>query len=114
MYDVIVVGGGSAGAAVAARLSEDPATKVLLLEAGGKDRSLNIKIPAAFPKQFHDKKLDWDFETEPEPAVDGRRLDVLEGRSGELLAIGARRRDRIGVLARLRGVRQADDRALVG
>src|SRR5437763_13394668 len=80
MTDYIVVGAGSAGCVLANRLTEDPATSVLLLEAGGADRSPNIKIPAAFPKQFH-TKLDWDFATEPEPHVDGRSLYIPRGRS---------------------------------
>jgi choline dehydrogenase len=61
-------------------LSEDPAAKVLLIEAGGKDRSPNIKIPAAFPNQFH-TKLDWDYYTEPEPHVDNRELYIPRGKS---------------------------------
>ena len=80
MYDYVIVGAGSAGCVLANRLSEDPSVRVLLLEAGGKDRSLNIKIPAAFPKQFH-TKLDWDFATEPEPHVDGRSLFVPRGKA---------------------------------
>src|SRR3954463_11826789 len=78
--DYIIVGAGSAGCVLANRLSEDPGTKVLLLEAGAKDRHPNIKIPAAFANQFH-TKLDWDYETEPEPHVDGRRLYIPRGRS---------------------------------
>src|SRR5438477_5411225 len=79
-YDYIIIGAGSAGCVLANRLSEDPSVHVLLLEAGGKDRSPNIKIPAAFAKQFH-TKLDWDYETEPEAHVDGRRLYVPRGKS---------------------------------
>ena len=79
-YDYVIVGAGSAGSVLANRLSEDPAVSVLLLEAGGRDRSMKIKIPAAFPEQFH-TKLDWDFQTEPEPHVDGRELYVPRGRA---------------------------------
>jgi len=79
-YDYIVVGAGAAGCVVANRLSADAGIRVLLLEAGGSDRSLNIRIPAAFPKQFH-TKLDWDYCTEPEPHVDGRSLYIPRGRS---------------------------------
>jgi choline dehydrogenase len=79
-FDYIVVGAGSAGCVLAARLTEDPATRVLLIEAGGHDRSPNIKIPAAFAKQFH-TKLDWDFFTESEPHLDGRSLYVPRGKS---------------------------------
>jgi choline dehydrogenase len=79
-FDYIVVGAGSAGCVLANRLSADPAVSVLLLEAGGKDSSPNIKIPAAFAKQFH-SKLDWDFSTEPEPHVDGRSLYIPRGKT---------------------------------
>ena len=79
-FDYVIVGAGSAGCAVAGRLSEDPAASVLLLEAGGKDRSPNIKIPAAFAKQFR-TKLDWDHSSGPEPHLDGRELYVPRGKS---------------------------------
>ncbi len=79
-HDYVIVGAGSAGCVLANRLSEDPSVRVLLLEAGGRDRSLKVKIPAAFPEQFH-TKLDWDFQTEPEPHVDGRELYVPRGRA---------------------------------
>jgi choline dehydrogenase-like flavoprotein len=80
MYDYVIVGAGSAGCVLANRLSEDPTVRVLLVEAGGKDRSPNIKIPAAFPNQFH-TKLDWDYATESEPHVDNRSLYVPRGKS---------------------------------
>jgi choline dehydrogenase-like flavoprotein len=78
--DYIIVGAGSAGCVLANRLSEDPSVRVLLLEAGVRDRSPNIKIPAAFPKQFH-TKLDWEYYTEPEPHVDDRNLYIPRGKS---------------------------------
>jgi choline dehydrogenase len=80
MHDYVIVGAGSAGCVLANRLSEDPSARVLLLEAGGRDRSPKIKIPAAFPEQFH-TKLDWDFATEPEPHVDGRRMYMPRGKA---------------------------------
>lgn len=80
MHDYVIVGAGSAGCVLANRLSEDPAVNVLLIEAGGRDRSPNIKIPAAFAKQFH-TKLDWDYTTEPESHVDGRSLYIPRGKS---------------------------------
>jgi choline dehydrogenase-like flavoprotein len=78
-YDFIIVGAGSAGCVLANRLSADPSVRVLVLEAGGKDRSPNIKIPAAFAKQFH-TRLDWDYATEPEPYVDSRCLYIPRGK----------------------------------
>jgi choline dehydrogenase len=78
--DYVIVGAGSAGCVLAGRLTEDPDVRVLLIEAGPKDRSPNIKIPAAFANQFH-TKLDWDYATEPEPFCDGRSLYIPRGRS---------------------------------
>ena len=77
--DYVIVGAGSAGCALAARLSEDPNTSVLLLEAGGSARHPNVAIPAAFAKQFK-TRLDWDYETEPEPHCDGRQIFVPRGK----------------------------------
>jgi choline dehydrogenase-like flavoprotein len=62
-HDYIVVGAGSSGAVVAGRLSEDPRTSVLLIEAGGSHRHLNVQVPAAFAKQFK-SKLDWEMHTD--------------------------------------------------
>jgi choline dehydrogenase-like flavoprotein len=79
-YDYVIVGAGSAGCVLANRLSEDPGARVLLIEAGGKDRHPNIKIPAGFANQFH-TKLDWDYSTEPEPHVGNRRLYIPRGKT---------------------------------
>jgi choline dehydrogenase len=79
-YDYVIVGAGSAGCVVAARLSEDRDARVLLIEAGGRDRSPKIKIPAAFAQQFR-TRLDWDYDTDPEPGCDGRRLYVPRGKA---------------------------------
>ena len=78
--DYVIVGAGSAGCVLANRLSEDPSVRVLLLEAGGKDRSPNIAIPLAFANQFH-TKLDWDYHTDPEPHCANRRLYLPRGKS---------------------------------
>jgi len=72
--DFIVVGAGSAGCAVAARLSEDPATRVVLVEAGGEDRNRWIHIPLGFGKTFADPSVNWCYETEPDPGAADRRV----------------------------------------
>ncbi|MBD3942962.1 GMC family oxidoreductase N-terminal domain-containing protein [Microbacterium sp. NEAU-LLC] len=72
-HDYVVVGAGSAGAALAARLSESGAHRVLLLEAGPVDKKMEIHIPAAFSKLFR-TELDWDYDTEPQPALADRRV----------------------------------------
>jgi choline dehydrogenase-like flavoprotein len=72
--DFIVIGAGSAGCAVAARLSEDPATRVLLLEAGGEDTNRWIHIPLGFGKTFADPSVNWCYETEPDPGAADRRV----------------------------------------
>jgi choline dehydrogenase len=73
MADFIIVGAGSAGCVLAARLSENPANKVVLIEAGPADKALEVKIPAAFSKLFHGK-LDWDFYTEPDVSTGSRKM----------------------------------------
>ena len=72
-FDYIVVGAGSAGAVVAARLSESPGNRVLLIEAGGSQKHLNVRVPAAFSQQFK-TKLDWGYFSEPERYLGGRRI----------------------------------------
>jgi choline dehydrogenase len=72
-YDYIIVGAGSAGCVLAARLTEDLRTRVLLLEAGGAGGAKEIRIPAAFSKLFK-TGVDWNYATEPEPHLHERRL----------------------------------------
>jgi choline dehydrogenase len=78
-YDVVVVGAGSAGCALAGRLSEDPSLRVLLLEAGGSDKVLEVQIPAALYKVWRTRR-DWNYATEEQPGLDGRKLFWPRGR----------------------------------
>ncbi|MGH3322175.1 MAG: GMC family oxidoreductase [Streptosporangiaceae bacterium] len=79
MYDYVIVGAGSAGCVLASRLTEDPSTSVLLLEAGGPDDSDDVKVPAAFYRLFK-TAYDWDYTTVPQPALHGRALYWPRGR----------------------------------
>ncbi|WP_299949878.1 choline dehydrogenase [uncultured Ruegeria sp.] len=79
-YDFIVVGSGSAGAIIAARLAEDSNNKVLLLEAGPKDSSLLFHVPAAMRYAYNAPKYNWNFETEPEPYLNNRVLVQPRGK----------------------------------
>ena len=72
--DFVIVGAGSAGCVMAARLTEDPGTKVILLEAGGNDSNMWIHIPLGFGKTFADPKVNWCYETEPDPGAGGRKI----------------------------------------
>ena len=80
-YDYIVVGAGSAGCTLAARLSEDAATRVLLLEAGPPDRSFWIHLPIGYGKTMWDEKLNWCFHTDPDPNMNGRRIYWPRGKT---------------------------------
>ncbi len=80
-FDYIVVGAGSAGCVLAARLSEDPATRVLLLEAGPPDRSFWIHLPIGYGKTMWDKRVNWCFETDPDPNMNGRRIYWPRGKT---------------------------------
>jgi len=73
MYDYVIIGAGSAGCVLANRLTEDPKTTVLLLEAGGPDRKQEIHIPAAFSKLFK-SPYDWAYYTEEQRHLKNRRL----------------------------------------
>jgi choline dehydrogenase len=80
-FDYIVVGAGSAGCVLAARLSEDPATRVLLLEAGPPDRSLWIHLPIGYGKTMWSPTYNWRFETDPDPNMNGRRIYWPRGKT---------------------------------
>ena len=74
MYDYIIIGAGSAGCVLANRLSENPDTKVLLLEAGPRDWHPFIHMPAGLAKLVNRKGVNWDYDTAPEPHLDNRTL----------------------------------------
>ena len=79
-FDYIVVGAGSAGCVLANRLSADPANRVLLLEAGGRDTNPWIHVPVGYFKTMHNPATDWCYVTEPDPGLNGRRLQWPRGK----------------------------------
>ncbi|SFC07157.1 choline dehydrogenase [Marinospirillum celere] len=79
-FDYIIVGAGSAGCVLANRLTEDGKASVLLLETGGSDRSIFIQMPTALSIPMNTQKYAWQFETEPEPGLDNRRMHCPRGK----------------------------------
>jgi len=80
MYDYVIVGAGSAGCVLAARLTEDPDVSVLLIEAGPPDSIENIHVPVAFSQLIH-SQVDWDYSTLPEPFANHRRVGLPRGKT---------------------------------
>ncbi len=80
IVDYVIVGAGSAGCVLANRLTEDPANEVLIVEAGPMDRDLMIHIPAGVYKVYKDKRINWNYETEDEPELFERRVDMPRGK----------------------------------
>lgn len=91
IFDFIVVGAGSAGCIVASRLSESGRHTVLLIEAGGEDKSFWFKIPVGYAKSYYNPKVNWMYRTEPEPNLGGRRIYAprgkVQGGSGSINAM---------------------------
>jgi choline dehydrogenase len=101
-YDYVIVGAGSAGCVLAARLSEDPDVSVLILEAGPRDRGLMMQMPAGVYSVYHDRSINWNYESEPQQGLGGRRIPVPRGKT-----LGGS--SSINALVYLRGHRQDYD-----
>ena len=78
--DYVIIGAGSAGCVLAARLSEDPGCNVLLMEAGGSDRSIYIQMPAALSIPMNLSRFNWGYASQVEPYLDDRIIDCPRGR----------------------------------
>jgi choline dehydrogenase len=79
-FDLVIVGGGTAGCVLAARLSEDPNVQVCLLEAGGAARSPLVNVPGAIVLAQRSRKLNWHFQSAPQAHLEGRRISLPRGR----------------------------------
>jgi len=79
-FDYVIVGAGAAGCLLADRLTRDGKTRVLVLEAGGHDRHLWVKVPAGFTKTMYDPKVNWCFKTEPQTHCQGREIHFPRGK----------------------------------
>jgi choline dehydrogenase-like flavoprotein len=102
-YDYVIVGAGSAGCVLAHRLTADPAIRVLLLEAGGRDTHPLIHVPIGLGRIWERRMFDWGYDTEPEPRLDDRRIEAMRGK-----VLGGS--SSINVMAYVRGHRGDYDR----
>jgi 4-pyridoxate dehydrogenase len=102
-YDYVIVGAGSAGCVLAYRLTADPAIRVLLLEAGGRDTHPYIHVPIGLGKLWEHRMFDWGYDTEPEARLDNRQIEAMRGK-----VLGGS--SSINVMAYVRGHRGDYDR----
>jgi 4-pyridoxate dehydrogenase len=102
-YDYVIVGAGSAGCVLAYRLTADPTIRVLVLEAGGRDTHPYIQVPIGLGPIWERRMFDWGYDTEPEPKLDGRRIEAMRGK-----VLGGS--SSINVMAYVRGHRGDYDR----
>ncbi|WP_138936107.1 choline dehydrogenase [Roseovarius arcticus] len=79
-YDYVIIGAGSAGCVLANRLGEDPEARILVLEAGGSDKSLYVQMPTALSIPMNSSRFNWGMSTEPEPGLQGRIMNLPRGK----------------------------------
>ena len=72
-FDYVIVGSGSAGSVLAERLGQDPRRRILVLEAGGSDMRFFVQMPLGYGKTFYDRRVNWAYQTEPDPGLAGQR-----------------------------------------
>lgn len=80
-FDYAVIGAGSAGCVLANRLSEDPKVSVCLMEAGGEDRSFWLHLPIGYGKTMWDERVNWKFQTDPDPHMNKRQIYWPRGKT---------------------------------
>lgn len=79
-FDYVIIGAGSAGCVLANRLSEDAGARILVIEAGGSDRSVIVAMPAALSMPMNTRRFNWGMKSEPEPGLGGRRINLPRGK----------------------------------